>query len=127
MTTCPNCHSSERQIKDGRTAAGSQRYRCKLCGRRYTPDPQESGYDEEVRLQALRLYKDGVSLRGVSRILDVNHQSVANWINAYATRLPLNLPASVLEMAILDGIYSQDPHRRGPKPGADPHRSTPRD
>lgn len=107
MATCPKCSKTRQQIKDGRTPAGSQRYRCKSCGCRYTPEPQPAGYDEDVRLQALRLYLDGVSLRGVSRILDVNHQSVANWINAYANQVPLNLPASVLEIAILDGIYTQ--------------------
>lgn len=107
MVTCPKCGKIRQQIKDGRTPAGSQRYRCKSCGCRYTPEPQPAGYDEDVRLQALRLYLDGVSLRGVSRILDVNHQSVANWINAYANQIPLNLPTSVLEIAILDGIYTQ--------------------
>ena len=110
---CPKCHESERQIKDGRTHAGSQRYRCKLCGFRYTPKPKEKGYDEETRLQALRLYKDGVSLRGVSRILEVNHQSVANWINNYAQHIPMDLPPSVLEMAILDGIYAIPKANRG--------------
>jgi transposase-like protein len=103
---CPKCGETKRQNKDGRTKAGSQRYRCKLCGFRYTPEPKEKGYEEEIRLQALRLYLDGVSLRGVSRILEVNHQSVANWVNTYAQHIPMDLPPSVLEMAILDGIYT---------------------
>jgi transposase-like protein len=104
MSTCPKCQVKERQIKYGRTAAGSQRYRCNLCGHRYTPNAQKAGYDEEIRLQALRLYLDGVSLREVSRVLDINHQTVANWVNGYANQLPLNLPPSVLEIAILDGL-----------------------
>lgn len=105
VSHCPKCHHSRRQVKDGRTTAGSQRYRCKLCGCRYTPDPKERGYDEEIRLQALQLYLEGVSLRQVSRLLDVNHQSVANWVNSYANHIPLNLPDSILETAVLDGIY----------------------
>ncbi len=112
---CPKCDESRRQIKDGRTPSGSQRYRCKLCGFRYTPEPKEKGYDEETRLQALRLYMDGVSLRGVSRILEVNHQSVANWVNTYAHHIPMDLPPSVLEMAILDGIYSIPKYNRDRK------------
>jgi len=110
---CPQCHATRRQIKDGRTRAGSQRYRCKLCGFRYTPEPKEKGYDEEIRLQALTLYLDGVSLRGVSRILEVNHQSVANWVNTYAQHIPMDLPPSVLETAILDGIYAIPKNHRG--------------
>ena len=75
---------------------------------------QDKGYDEEVRLQALSLYLDGLSLREISRLLSVNHQSVANWINDYATHMPPNLPPSILEIAILDGFYTPPtrPRRR---------------
>ena len=103
---CPKCGSGERQNKDGFTPAGSQRYRCKQCKTRYTPKSQEHGYDEDVRLQALSLYLEGLSLREISRLLSVNHQSVANWINAYANHMPATLPPSILEIAILDGFYT---------------------
>lgn len=104
MPTCPKCHQDQHQNKDGFTPAKSQRYRCKLCGCRYTPTAKDRGYDEEIRHHALRLHLDGVSLRNISRILEVNHQSVANWINAYANHLPLNLPDSLLDQARLDGL-----------------------
>ena len=103
---CPRCGAADRQIKDGFTPAGSQRYRCKLCAARYTPNPKEQGYDEDVRLQALNLYLDGLSLREISRLLSVNHQSVANWIHNYANHMPADLPPSILEIAILDGFYT---------------------
>jgi len=109
---CPRCQSQRQQIKDGRTPAGSQRYLCKNCGTRYTPVAKERGYDEEIRLQALSLYLEGLSLREVSRLLSVNHQSVANWINDYATHMPPNLPPSILEIAILDGFYTPPTRRR---------------
>ena len=75
---------------------------------------RDNVYDEEVRLQALSLYLDGLSLREISRLLSVNHQSVANWINDYATHMPPNLPPSILEIAILDGFYTPPtrPRRR---------------
>jgi transposase-like protein len=111
MPVCPRCHASEFQIKDGRTPAGSQRYKCKQCSRRYTPSPKESGYDEEVRLQALTLYLEGVSLREVARILSVNHQSVANWVNTYVDDMPEELPDSVLETAVLDGLLTFNPRK----------------
>ncbi|PID85767.1 MAG: hypothetical protein CSA11_00470 [Chloroflexi bacterium] len=103
---CPHCGGADRQIKDGFTAAGMQRYRCKLCQTRYTLHPKEQGYDEEVRLQALSLYLEGLSLREVSRLLSVNHQSVANWIHSYKNHMPATLPPSILETAILDGFYT---------------------
>jgi transposase-like protein len=103
LVSCPKCFANKRQIKDGRTSAGSQRFRCKLCGCRYTPTPKDQGYDEEIRQQALILHLEGLSLRLIGRLLLVNHQTVANWINGYANYLPADLPPSILEMAALDG------------------------
>lgn len=100
---CPKCFAQTRQIKNGRTASGSQRFRCKVCGCRYTPNPQDQGYDEEVRQQALVLHLEGLSLRTIGRLLLVNHQTVANWINGYANYLPPDLPPSILELLALDG------------------------
>lgn len=104
MPFCPKCGDGELQIKDGRTAAGSQRYRCKQCGFRYTPMPKDRGYDEYIRLQALRLHLEGLSLRSISRVLGINHQTAANWINRYANDLPLPFPDSILELVAIDGL-----------------------
>lgn len=126
---CPKCQGTKRQNRDGYTAAGSQRYRCKLCGYRYTPNPQDRGYDEEVRTQALTLHLEGISLREIARLLGVNHQSVANWINAYANHLPQTLPPSILEIAELDGFYTP-PRKRSQRQRTRPldakNASTPR-
>jgi transposase-like protein len=101
---CPKCHTKLNQVKDGFTPSGSQRYRCRVCSCRYTPWPKERGYDDEVRLQALRLHLEGMSLRAISRILQINHQTAANWINAYANHLPPTLPDSILELVELDRL-----------------------
>ncbi len=111
---CPRCQAKTQQIRAGRTPAGSQRLRCKQCGCRYTPAPKDRGYDDEVRLQALTLHLEGVSLREIGRLLEVNHQSVANWINDFANFLPPDLPPSILEIAELDGFYVP-PHKRDPR------------
>jgi transposase-like protein len=109
---CPRCQNQTQQVRDGRTPAGSQRYLCRHCQTRYTPTPKEHGYDQEIRLQALSLYLEGLSLREISRLLSVNHQSVANWINGYANHMPTNLPPSILEIAILDGFYTPPKRKR---------------
>ena len=111
ILSCPQCQSQGRQIKDGFTPAGSQRYRCKQCGCRHTPIAKERGYDEEVRLQALMLHLEGISLREIGRVLEINHQTVANWIGDYINNLSQDLPPSVLETAELDGFYIP-PHKR---------------
>ncbi len=121
---CPKCGAQDYQIKDGFTPAGSQRLRCKPCGCRYTPDAKDPGYDEEVRLQALTLYLEGNSLRAIGRLLDVNHQSVANWITNYGNYLSEDLPPSIIELAVLDGFYIP-PEKRKPKNSVK-KRKTPR-
>ena len=41
----------------------------------------------------------------IARRLDVNHQSVANWMAAYARYLPPDLPADIAELARLEGLF----------------------
>ena len=88
MNQCPYCQATENQIKAGLTKAGSQRFKCKLCQRRYTPDPKIRGYPEALRQQAVRLYADGVNFRRIARQLQVNHQTIINWVNACVASLP---------------------------------------
>ena len=88
MMKCPNCRSSTRQYKTGFTKAQSQRYKCQHCDKRYTPNPKPRGYPEGLRKQALKMYIEGINFRRIGRLLNVHHQSVINWVNAYAEELP---------------------------------------
>jgi transposase-like protein len=56
----PHCQSEGEQVKAGFNASGSQRNKCNKRQKRYTPEPNEIGYAEEVRRKALELYVDGV-------------------------------------------------------------------
>lgn len=106
MNICPSCGASERQVKNGRNPSGSQRYKCQACGRIYTPEPTPAGYEQSVRDQAIRLYVEGINLRRIGRILGVNHQSVANWVNAYADRLPAAPVPEHVETVELDELFT---------------------
>jgi len=108
MNQCPHCSSSENQVKNGKTAAGSQLYKCKRCGRKYTPSPQAIGYDLTIREQALRLVLDGNSQRQAARHVGVSHGTVANWIKTYADSLPAELPAPDMpvEVAEQDELFT---------------------
>jgi transposase-like protein len=88
MNTCPYCQSESGQQKNGRTGSGSQQYWCKTCGRRYTPEPKQAGYPDAVRLQAVRMAADGLSLRQIGRHLGVVHRTVGLWVQAHAAQLP---------------------------------------
>ena len=108
MNQCPHCSSNEKQVKNGYTAAGSQVYKCKNCGRKYTTTPKAIGYDLAIRQQAIRLVLDGHSQRQAARHAGVSHGSVANWIKAYADSLPDELPGpdKPVEVAEQDELFT---------------------
>jgi transposase-like protein len=87
MHQCPHCQSTERQVKSGHNRTGSQRLQCQSCRRQYTPRPNPLGYDEKTKEAALKLYLEGNGFRRIGRLLSVNHQSVANWVNSAHARL----------------------------------------
>jgi transposase-like protein len=87
MHQCPHCRSTERQVKSGFNRTGSQRLQCQSCRRQYTPAPNPLGYDDKTREAALKLYLEGNGFRRIGRLLSVNHQSVANWVNAAHAQL----------------------------------------
>ena len=78
---CEHC-ASDQTVKAGKNGSGSQRYKCKSCGRHFTPLPNEIGYPLAIRQQAVEMYVDGQNYRRTGRNLRVNHQSVANWVTA---------------------------------------------
>jgi len=113
MNRCPSCHSTARQVKNGRTVSGRQRYWCRGCGRKYTPAAKALGYPLALRAQAARMYVDGCSLRWIARHLGVVHQTVANWVAAHADALP-DTPAqpATVATAELDELYTFVGHKK---------------
>lgn len=106
MNRCPNCQSEEKQGKSGFNRSGSQRWKCQACGKRYTPEPKENGYPEAMRLQAIRLYVDGLNYRRIGRHLGVDHKTVINWVNAYAAQLPDAPQPDEVNNAEMDELYT---------------------
>lgn len=109
MKQCPYWQATSGQVKIGFNRSGSQRYWCKGCGHKYTPEATEHGYAESVRQEALRLYVDGLNQRRIARILKVSHPTVANWIKARADSLPDQPPSPAktpLEVNELDERFT---------------------
>jgi transposase-like protein len=103
---CPKCEQKERQYKNGKTQAGSQRYRCYGCGCSYTPEKKIQGYGRALRQKAIKLYIDGAGLRRTGRQLGIHHQTVANWTKEHAEQLPeVPMPAEV-KTAEFDEIFT---------------------
>ena len=86
--------------------AGSQRYRCMHCQRKYTPEPKQQGYPMSLHERALEMYVDGGNFRRIARHLKVNHQTVANWVTTHAEALPeAPVPEEVNE-AEMDELFT---------------------
>lgn len=102
----PKCEQKERQYKNGKTKAGSQRYRCSGCGCSYTPEKKPQGYEKALRQKAIKLYIDGAGLRRTGRQLGIHHQTVANWTKEHAEQLPeVPMPAQV-KTAEFDEVFT---------------------
>ena len=107
MNECPYCQQTEKQVKAGLTGVGSQRWKCKVCNRRYTPKPKQM-YSNEMRQQAVKMYADGAGFRQVARHLGVDHVTIMNWVKAHADQLP-NAPLpedDPLHIVEMDELYT---------------------
>ncbi len=81
---CGKCGSAEHH-KSGFTNS-KQRYKCKSCGYHFTRS-YGRGIEPEKKLQALRLYKEGVGFRGIGRLLKVSNVTVLNWVRVMGKEL----------------------------------------
>ena len=103
---CPECEEKKHQHKNGKTKAGSQRYRCYACGYSYTPEKKAQGYGQALRQKAIKMYVGGSGLSRTGRQLGVHHQTVANWTKTQAEQLPdAPVPAQV-KAAEFDEIFT---------------------
>ena len=103
---CPHCGNSLQQYKNGKTQAGSQRYRCYGCQHSYTPQKKQQGYSGQIRRKAIQQYVDGANLRRIGRQLGLHHQTVANWVKEYAEKLPEAPIPKEVKTAEMDEIFT---------------------
>ena len=101
------CNDETNQIKAGKTKAGPQKYKCKICGKYYTQESKKRGHSEETKNQAIKLYLEGNSGRAVGRILGIGKNMCLYWIRKYAKNIESketpNARVNVIEM---DELYS---------------------
>ena len=83
---CPKCEGYEGQWKVGLTKAGSQRYKCGICNKRYTPEPKKWVYTEEERKDALKLMALGLSGRKIGAYKQMHHDNIYRWSREMAKK-----------------------------------------
>ena len=101
---CPVCGKTENQVRAGYNGSGSQRCKCKECGKYYTINPKQHTYPEETRKLALKMYYGGISGRSVGKILHMNKSNVMNWIKKASCK-ENSAPKQTLKIVEMDELY----------------------
>ena len=81
----PSC-MGEKHVKAGFRKSGTQKYKCKSCGKIYNPTPRKSGYSEEEKTQAIRYYYEGNSGRSTGRFFKMSKANAVRWIKERAEK-----------------------------------------
>jgi len=68
------------------TVRGKQRYKCKQCGCNYTQSSLKR-IPLVKRIEAIKLYLEGVGFRGIERLTGICHNSVINWVRDLAATI----------------------------------------
>lgn len=82
---CIHCFS-ENTIKNGLTKAGVQTFKCKCCGKRY----QKHYFNQSWLVDDLsitKLVKEGVGIRGISRLLCISPTTVISRIKSISMKI----------------------------------------
>ena len=104
---CKACNDEINQIKAGKTKAGTKKYKCKICGKYYTPESKKRRSSEESKKQAIKLYLEGNSGRAVGRILEIGKNMCLYWIRKYAKNIePKETPNTRVNVMEIDELYS---------------------
>lgn len=76
---CPNCNSIE-TVKNGRCKE-RQSYKCKSCSRQFLESYRPWRYSNEVKQMCIKMYLNGMGLRGIERVMKIHHTTV---LHAYS-------------------------------------------
>ena len=72
-----NCrHCDSRCVKAGFEKNGKQKYQCKSCGKKQVAIYSYNGYDLNLKNNIASLLKEGVGIRGISRLLGISTNTV---------------------------------------------------
>jgi len=83
---CPDC-GGEHIRKNGHRKQ-KQNYICVNCGRQFLDQYDSQGYSDDVKQLCLKMYVNGMGVRGISRVTNIAHTTILNWIAQAGERLP---------------------------------------
>ncbi len=83
---CPEC-GGEHIRKNGHRQH-KQNYICVSCRRQFLTQYEPRGYSEDVKRLCLKMYVNGMGVRAISRVTDIAHPTILNWIEQSGELLP---------------------------------------
>lgn len=83
---CPNCNSKQ-TFKNGHRK-DRQCYKCKACGRQFLESYHRWRYSDDVKQLCIKMYLNGMGLRGIERVTDIHHTTVMHWVREAGLGLP---------------------------------------
>lgn len=103
---CPECQSSH--IRKNGIKKGKQNHICVDCGRQFViPNDTPRGYSDEVKQTCLKMYVNGMGLRGIERVTGVHHTTVITWIKQVGEDLPdAYAPDTIPQVGELDELQT---------------------
>jgi transposase-like protein len=73
---CPYCHDREKVIRFGTNRSGTERCRCKACGKTFTLVPKSRALTPEKEAAILGALAERISQRGIARALKVSRLTI---------------------------------------------------
>ena len=83
---CPKCNSTSPRKNGYRR--GKQCYQCRVRGRQFVESPLPKSYPSEVKQLCLKMYLNGMGLRGSERVTEIRHTTIMNWSEETGMELP---------------------------------------
>ena len=77
---CPKCNNA---VNKNGLVAGKQRWKCKSCGFQFTRTIPR-GRSAEIKIWAVLLYLNGMSMNSIAKLLKVSTPAVLKWIKKFA-------------------------------------------
>lgn len=83
---CPECGGTH--IRKNGHRQRQQNYICVTCGRQFLEHYRHRGYSDDVKRLCLRMYVNGMGIRGIARVTNIAHTTILNWIKQSGGNLP---------------------------------------
>jgi len=102
---CPNCNSTQ-TFKNGYRRE-RQCYKCKQCTRQFLEFYHPWRYLDDIKQLCIKMYLNGMGLRGIERVTQIHHTTIMRWIQATGHQLQDAPEASEIpEISDLDELQT---------------------